>query len=235
MTKRDTFEQYLAYLEFHPEEMDYLMDTMTINVTEFFRDPSIFEVIEKKITPDLFEKKKKSNSHIVRIWSCGCSSGEEPYSILICFAEYLGSKLADYKLTIYGTDIDGRALAKAKEGVYEASQFKNLPNEKKLLIDKYFYEIGNGRYWIREEWPAYMNFQYHDIMADIPLDHMDIILCRNVFIYFGRELQGLVLRRFCESLNRGGFLVLGNVESIFGEIKEKFIEYDRRARIYVKK
>jgi len=235
ITKRDNFEQYLAYLKFHPEEMDNLMDAMTINVTEFFRDAHVFETIEKNVIPELFEKKKKTNSNTVRIWSCASSSGEEAYSMLMLIVEYLGIKLSRYDLKIYGTDIDATALAKAKEGVYEDSQFKNLSEDKKALIDRYFYDVGNKRYWVREEWPTYMDFRYHDIIADIPLEHMDMILCRNLFIYFDRELQERVLRSFLLSLNKGGFLVMGNVESMYGEIKDHFIEYNRLARIYLKK
>ncbi len=235
ITKRDNFEQYYAYLRIHSRELDYLMDALTINVTEFFRDSYVFDVIEEKVIPDLFAKKRRLNSNIVRIWSCACSSGEEPYSILMLITEYLKSKLADYKLSIYATDIDGQALAKAREGVYEETQFKRLSVARRALIEKYFYDVGNKRYWIREEWPAYMNFQYHDVIADIPLDHMDIILCRNLFIYLGRSLQEQIIKRFWGSLNSGGFYVMGGVESLWGEWKEKFIEYDRKARIYVKR
>ncbi len=235
MTKRDNFEQYLAYLRLHPEEIDYLMDAMTINVTEFFRDAFVFDAIEKNVIPAIFEKKRALDSKTVRIWSCACSSGEEPYSVLMLIAEYLGSKLADYKLTICGTDIDGQSLAKASEGVYEESQFKNLSPERKALVGRYFYDVGNKRYCIREEWPTYMDFRSHDIIAGIPLEHMDMIFCRNLFIYFSRELQEQILERFWLSLNKGGFLVLGNVESMLGPARDKFEEFDRKAKIFVKK
>lgn len=250
MTRRDNFEQYLAYLKFRPEELDNLMEAMTINVTEFFRDTKVFDVIEKKVIPEIINNKRTAHGAPARslssreaggqrttlnIWSCACSSGEEPYSILMLIAEHLGPKLADYSLAIHGTDIDGESLAKAHEGVYEARQFRNLPHDKRMLIDKYFYDMGNKRYWIREEWPGYMNFQYHDVVADPPLEHMDMILCRNLFIYFDRELQNQVLERFWHSLHKGGFLVLGIVESPMGSIREKFIEYNRDARIYIKR
>ncbi|NQT89981.1 MAG: protein-glutamate O-methyltransferase CheR [Candidatus Omnitrophica bacterium] len=234
LTKRDDFEQYYAYLRFHPEEMDYLMDSLTINVTEFFRDSYVFDTIEKKVIPELFERKKALASNLVHIWSCGSSSGEEAYSVLMLIAEHLGSKLANYNLKIYGTDIDSTALAKANEGAYEAAQFKRLSESRRQLVDRYFHDIGNKRYWIREEWPAYMDFRYHDIIADVALEHMDIILCRNLFIYFNRDLQNQVLERFWHSLNNGGFLILGNVETLYGSIKEKFVEYDTKAKIYVK-
>lgn len=234
-SERDNFEQYLAYLKLHPEEIDYLLDAMTINVTRFFRDAFVFDAIENKIIPEIFEKKKRLNSSTIRFWSCGCSSGEEPYTLLMLIAEYLGSKLAHYNLTIDGTDIDKQSLAKAREGVYEESQFKNLSPKRKTLIDEYFYDMGNKRYRIRGEWAAYLDFRYHDVIADRPLEHMDLILCRNVFIYFNRELQDQMVEKFWGALNTGGFLIQGNVESIFGPIRKKFIECDRKCRVYLKK
>jgi len=234
-TRHENFKEYLTYLKAHPREIDFLMDVMTINVTEFFRDENVFGIIEKKVIPDLFSGKEQTNSKRVHIWSCGCASGEEAYSVLMLIAEYVKSGLADYKLKIYGTDIDARALAKAKEGVYEAVQFGKLSEARIETVNKYFYDTGNSRYWVREEWPAYMNFHYHDIVADVPLEPMDIILCRNMLIYFDRELQNQVMSGFYKSLNKGGFLILGNVESLSGDLRDEFIEYDRSARIYLKK
>lgn len=231
MAKCDNFQQYFTYLKLHGEELDLLMNSLTINVTEFFRDARAFEVIEKRVIPDFINKKRTT----INIWSCGSSSGEEAYSMLMLIAEYLGPRLADYKLKICGTDIDNQSLAKAREGVYEAYQFRNLDSNRKKLVDKYFYDMGNSRYRIKQEWPKFMDFQYHDVIADPPLEHMDIILCRNLFIYFDRDLQSQVLERLCQSLNKGGFLVLGIVESLMGPIRGKFIEYDRDARIYVKR
>ncbi|MFH1791752.1 MAG: protein-glutamate O-methyltransferase CheR [Candidatus Omnitrophota bacterium] len=226
--------EYIRYLDAHPAEMDYLVDTMTINVTEFFRDSKVFDVIEKKIIPEMLLRKRGSGSTSIRVWSCGSSSGEEAYSVLMLLAEALGPALARYKLTIFGTDIDGQALAKAREGVYEASQFARLSDERKTLINRYFYDLSNERYWVREEWPGYMDFRYHDVIADVPLNSMDMILCRNLFIYFGHDLQVRITGRFYDSLDRGGFLVLGNVESLWGEVRDMFVEYDRGARIYLK-
>lgn len=236
LAKRDNFEQYFAYLKMHPAEMDYLMDVLTVNVTEFFRDSFVFDAIGQKIIPSLFARKEELDSKIVRIWSCGSSSGEEAYSVLMAVAEFLGTRLKDYKLTIFGTDIDSVSISKAVEGVFEKSQFAKLSPARKSLIDKYFYDMSpSSHYWIREEWPPYMDFRYSDVIADIPLERMDMILCRNMLIYFNRELQVQVQRRLAGALNRAGFLILGNVESLWGELKDQFIEYDRKARIYVKK
>lgn len=234
-TKTERFSGYLSYLKSHPEEIDNLIDVMTINVTEFFRDAPVFDTIEKNVIPALIAKKKEAESNLIRVWSCACSSGEEAYSVLMLFAEILGMKLADYRLSIYGTDIDNSALARAREGIYEDCQFKHLSAQKKKLIGRYFYDIGNKRYWIREEWHEHIIFYYNDIISDIPLEHMDVILCRNAFIYFSRELQEYILEKFWRSLNKGGFLILGKVESIFGNMKDNFIEYDMLNRIYVKK
>jgi chemotaxis methyl-accepting protein methylase len=95
--------------------------------------------------------------------------------------------------------------------------------------------MGNDRYWIREEWTGYTEFKYHDVTADPPLERMDMVLCRNLFIYFDRALQNQVLESFLRSLPRGGFLVLGIVESMLGPARDKFIEYDRDCRIYAKR
>lgn len=235
LTRRDNFEQYLAFLKFHPDEMDLLMDTLTINVTEFFRDTKVFDVIEKKVIPEIFRKKEEAGLKSVNIWSCGCSSGEEPYSILMLISEYLGKKFSEYKITINATDIDSQSLAKAKEGVFEEAQFKNIAPAKKLLIGKYFQDMGNKRYWVRKDWSDKINFQYHDIIDDKPFEYVDLILCRNLFIYFDRGLQEKILERFWMSLNKGGFLVMGIVESMMGGVREKFIEYDRDTRIFIKK
>ena len=233
--KETTFEKYFTYLTAHPSEMDQLVDVLTINVTEFFRDPDVFDVIETRLIPELFERKRALDSRVVRIWSCGCSSGQEAYSILMLIAEYLGAQLPRYQLSIYGTDIDTQSLARAKEGIYEASGFKNLAPRKRALLAKYFYDMGHDRYWIREEWPKYITFQYHDMIAEPVLRHMDMILCRNVMIYFDRPLQDQVIQRFWTSLQSEGFLVLGKVEGILGWGSDHFTEYDRKARIYIKK
>ena len=95
--------------------------------------------------------------------------------------------------------------------------------------------MGNKRYWIREQWPPYAEFLYHDVIFDAPFVHTDLILCRNLFIYFDRELQEQVLEKFWDSLCDGGVLVMGIVESMIGPIRDKFIEYDRDARIFTKK
>ncbi len=233
--KRESFEQYLAYLKFHPAEMDNLMDALTINVTEFFRDIKVFNAIEKNVIPKIIEKKEQDGVRTIRVWCCGCATGEEPYSVLMLFAEQLGTKLANYKLNIFATDIDERSLLHAQQGVYEVNSVLKLPPGRQALIEKYFYKVGERSYWIREELAGYVTFQYHDVIADVPLDRVDLILCRNLFIYFSRELQDQVIRRFSTALNKGGFYVMGNVESLLGAGREDFYEFDRDARIYVKK
>lgn len=236
--KRDNFEQYFAFLKFHPAEIDNLMEALTINVTEFFRDPKVFEVIEKRVIPGIINKKRMSHDSqrmTIRVWSCGCATGEEPYSILMLFMEHLGGSLANFELTIFATDIDEKSLIHAQQGVYDVSAISKLSPDRQRLIEKYFYRVGEKNFWIREEMTSYVTFQYHDVIADIPFDRLDLILCRNVFIYFARELQDQVISRFASSLNKGGFYVMGNVESMLGSGRENFYEYDRDARMYVKK
>ena len=216
-TKRDDFEHYHAHLKVHQEEIDSLMDALTINVTEFFRDPHVFDVIEKRVLPDLMQRKKRLNSDYIRVWSCACSSGEEAYSILMLLSEHLGPRFSKYRVKIFGTDIDSGALSTAKTGVYEHSSMIKLSEEKRALIEKYAYDMGNKKYWFREELPSYMNFKFHDVTADVPLEVMDIVFCRNLFIYFDRVLQSQVLQR----LHGAAYEVIRNHledEGVFDEL-----------------
>ncbi len=232
--KKEDLNQYCAYLKSHPEEYDYLLDALTINVTEFFRDGHVFDELERKVLPELIKRKKESGSKRVSIWSCPCSSGEEPYSVLMLLAEFLGSRLADYRVKVIATDIDQQSLISASQGVFEASQFKNVSPERMRVIENYFYKIGH-KYWIREDWPPYIDFKYHDVIADIPFEHVDLILCRNLLMYFDRSLQEQVIMRFWNALNPAGFLVLGLVESLTSGVKDLFIEFSSQKRIYQKR
>lgn len=235
-TRYPDLESYFAYLKDNHEEMDLLMDALTINVTEFFRDPLVFDALEKGLIPELFANKERSKIATVRVWSCGCSSGEEAHSLLISMAEFLGKDIKRYRLKIFGTDIDKASLTKAKKGVFSADKFEKLAEDKKRAVNRYFNVSGNGRnYSIRDEWRGYIDFRHHNIVSDPPIDKVDLILCRNMLIYFDRDLQAKVLEKLGTALVEGGFLVLGNVESLWGKARGQFVEYDRQARIYLKR
>ncbi len=222
-----SFSEYLKYLRTHPQEADKLLDSLSINVSEFFRDPWVWDVLKKVFRKIVDEKKIK----VLRIWSAGCSRGEEPYSISILLHEVLGKKISEYSITIYATDIDRDALRSAERGIYTISSLKNLS---KFMLEKYFIKISPTTYMVKPEIKKLVKFKRHDMIKDPPFMFMDAIFCRNVLIYFSRELQEKVLRKFHMALRTGGILVLGASEYAFGDVLKLFKPLDARARIFIK-
>lgn len=230
-TKRSSYEEYIRFLSGNREEMDALLDALTINVTHFFRDTRVFEAIRTKVIPELFPKGAVENKRIARIWSCGSSGGQEATTMLILIAEYLKMDPDKPLVYVYGTDIDRWSIEKAKDGVYEEYEFKEMPD---TLRDKYFLSMGNKRYWRKKELNKFLFFKERDCIRDEPIRGVDMVLCRNLFIYFKRELQELCLEKFSKVLNKNGFLVLGLTESLWGAMGKSFVEFDRENRIYRK-
>lgn len=230
-TKCSSYEEYMNILAGNREEMEALLDNLTINTTQFFRDPKVFEVIRQKVIPEILSKEVIENRRLVRIWSCGSSGGEEATTLLIQIMEYLKEDRPDPNIYIYGTDIDKWSIEKAKNGVYDEFEFKDMPDQ---LRDKYFLDMGNRKLWRKKELNKYLFFREHDIVRNEPIRNTDMIVCRNLFIYFRRELQELCLEKFHSALNKGGFLVLGLTESLWGAMGKSFKEFDRENKIYRK-
>lgn len=226
-THQSTRAAYLAFLKNNREEMNFLLNALTINVTEFFRDPEVFKCLSKKVIPALLARKKARSQKIVRAWSAGCSNGEEAYSLALL----LQKAAAECLVKIHGTDIDPQCIAKAKRGCYGPESLKEV--EPALLHD--FFVPKNDFFEIKPALKDLTRFQQHDLILDPPLRHTDLILCRNVMIYFTRPLQEKVFSNFLSSLNRGGFLVLGKVETLPFSLKSAFDIVDQRERIYRKK
>ncbi|MHC1635334.1 MAG: CheR family methyltransferase [Candidatus Methanospirareceae archaeon] len=224
------YKKYIELLEKNPLEYTSLLDNITINVTEFFRDPETFDTFKNEILPEILSEKRRRKSKILRIWSAGCASGEEPYTISIILFETLGSAIKDFLISIYATDINKNALKKAKEGIYDASSLKNVP---KPLIHKYF-SFKEGKYKIKEEVKKLVRFQQHDLFSGIKYSHFDVIFCRNVLMFFSTEYQRKLLLDFYHTLNDGGYLILGRAETIIGEIRDKFMCVNAREKIYKK-
>ena len=234
LKKIDGFEAYFSYLETFPSELESLVDALTINVTEFFRDPKVFEDLAARVLPAIVKNKLEEGSKNFRIWSCGSSSGEEAYSLVILLAELLGENFGEFSVEVIGTDIDRSSIKKAGEAVYETAQLKNLSAGDDSLLEKYFRQMPDGRFHFEAKLPCHVEFRFHDIVKEKPLGSVDLIMCRNVLIYFERALQDLVMDKFHSALNKGGFLVLGNVESIGSHLRGRFLEFSREARIYRK-
>lgn len=229
VTGAQSYLEYIAVLKKDPKEYDRLFDTLTINVTNFFRDRNTYSVIENKVIPELVSSKKNQGKKIIRIWSAGCASGEEPYSIAILFHEILKKSIGDFLISIYATDIDEKVLGKAKKAEYETGAVSETDMK---IINRYFNQ--NQNYILKEEIKQMVRFKRHDLISDEPLVHLDIILCRNVLIYFSRDLQVRLFNKFYEGLNRGGYLILGKTESLTGEPVRLFQPVNIEEKIYQK-
>ncbi|HDD44973.1 MAG TPA: protein-glutamate O-methyltransferase CheR [Candidatus Desulfofervidus auxilii] len=232
-------QTYITILERDLNECKRLIQELTIKVSQFFRNPYVFEILNIMILPEILEIKKKQKDCMIRIWSAGCAYGEEAYSIAMLLMEHLKQKkiFNDYKISIFATDIDEKALIKAKQGIYDEEAVLEV---KKKFLDKYF--IYNGLYKVTDEIKQLVNFYEHDVTSQRQIAppggvicNYDMILCRNLLIYLSDPLQKRVISNFSKSLNPGGYLILGESEYIPKEFEEIFILKDRHGKIYQKR
>ena len=180
----------------------YFIDYLTINVTEFFRTPEKFVELEQKVVPDLMKQSPR-----LKIWSAGCSTGAEPYSTSIMMSDLTPKT----KHQILASDIDLKMLAKAKEGVYQVNELKNVSPAR---LAKYFRQVDADRYAVLPEVKEGITFQHHNLLLDKYDSGFDLISCRNVVIYFTEEAKDKLYRRFLEALRPGGVLFVGGTEAI---------------------
>ena len=227
----ESYGEYMKILESRPGEYKELINALAINVTEFFRNPESFRAIERTVITRVIYSKRRHKHRIIRAWSCGSSSGDEPYTIAILLLEKIGKARKDFLLTVIGSDIDDEALSEAKKMVYGKERLKAIDEE---MLEKYFEDAGKGKFRLKSLPRSLVRFRRHDIVKDRPFMRCDIILCRNVLIYFNKELQEEVLLKFYEALNPGGFLILGMVESLVGRAINVFEHVDNRLRIFRK-
>ena len=206
--RAESVSAYSRLLDENAGEHVALINTILINVTGFFRDSEAWKVLAEHVVPRLVEDAADSRS--LRIWSTGCSSGEEAYSIAILLAERLGAHAENYTIKIYGTDVDEEALTAARQAVYRTEQLKDVPDR---LVDRYFTREGQ-LYRFRREFRRWCIFGSHNLTQAPPLSHIDLLVCRNALIYFTGELQDRILTRFHYSIREDGFLFLGRSESL---------------------
>ncbi len=222
----ETYTRYARILDKDPGEYGKLFNDLTINVTSFFRDPLPFKALEEMVIPALTRRRDRN----LRIWSAGCASGEEPYSIGILLMEMLRSEISSRDITILGTDIDTQVLKRAREGVFTPKDVEGiLP----ALLDKYFVS-GNKGFNVKPALGQIVTFEKHNLVSDFPYHDLDLVVCRNVLIYFSASLQTRVLKSFHEGLRKGGFLLLGKAEALVGETKGLFRCVDQKAKLYQK-
>jgi two-component system, chemotaxis family, CheB/CheR fusion protein len=201
------FDAYKRLVISDDHEAAMLLNTVLINVTAFFRDPEAWEALSRDVVPELVRRAAVSGS--VRIWSAGCSTGEEAFSLVMLLAEQ-APELLQKDVKVYATDIDDDALATARQGFYRLEQLKDLPNG---YIDRYFSREGH-LYRFRRELRRLCIFGRHNLVDDPPLARMDLLVCRNVLIYFKTVLQERLLPRFYYAIRDEGFLFLGKSETL---------------------
>jgi two-component system CheB/CheR fusion protein len=217
---------YVRYVSRNPAEYDRLASSFLIKVTDFFRDPDLYEALRREVLPDIVEEASRRD-HEIRIWSAGCATGEEAYSLAILMAEVLGDDLAQYSVRIFATDLDGEAIDFARRGIYTRSAIAGLSPE---LVERYFQPVGDD-YEVSKHIRALTVFGQHDLGQRAPFPRIDLAVTRNVLIYFTAQLQKRALHLFAFSLREGGYLVLGKAESVT-PLPEHFVVEDARLKIY---
>lgn len=203
------YQSFKAYFKAISQDellLNELLDRITINVSEFYRNPKRWEVMKSVILPSLLDNGKK-----LSIWSAACSTGEEPYSIALMMKEHFPNT----KFQILATDIDNMVLAKAKEGTYTDQSLKELPDSMKHKFFKQEY----GLYHIANDVKQHVRFKKHDLLADVYPRNMDLIVCRNVLIYFTDQAKNIIYQNFSDSLKRNSVLFVGSTEQIFSPDK----------------
>ncbi|HEY0443421.1 MAG TPA: CheR family methyltransferase [Candidatus Limnocylindrales bacterium] len=217
---------YVRYLRDHPEEYNRLASSFLIKVTEFFRDPELFERLRDSIIPQLIENARR-NGRELRIWSAGTATGEEAYSLALIVAEALGEELPAWTVRIFATDLDAEAVEFARRGVYPAAALADIPP---ALIDRHFHPR-DGAFEVAKHIRALVVFGQHDLAMRAPFPRIDLVMCRNVLIYFTPELQKRALQLFAFSLRDGGWLVLGKAETT-RPLPDYFAPEETRLKIY---
>lgn len=227
-----SFGQYSEFLRNHPAEFVKLIDVLSINVTEFFRDVSMYRQFSEKILPELIESRIRTNARIIRFLSAGGASGEEAYSIAILCREALAEKKENIGISIMLVDIDPDALRKAKAGVYTMDRLKNVPPD---LLAKYFIREDEMKYRVVPEIRNMVTISRLDLLTGRIPKFFDVIFCRNVLIYFSKEAHAELFAKLYRSLVMDGYLILGRTETMLGASKNLFETVDARERIYRKR
>ncbi len=229
--KVSSLEEYVGVLEHDRGEWDAFLEALSINVSEFFRDPEVFERFRDLCLGELIRRKREKSQTFIRLWSAGCSQGEETYSLAIIVKEILGDK-HEFTVSIIGTDMDRKALEVASEGEYGRRSLRNVSDE---IRKKYFLPVGDERWRVKEEIKKIVRFKEHNILKEPPIKYVDAIFFRNVRIYFSVSEADEILRKISESLYEDGYLVMGKVESLSMALRDYFVAVDNYCKIYQKR
>jgi two-component system CheB/CheR fusion protein len=204
----ESFASYHALLEVDPREFNELLNTVLINVTSFFRDAEAWVTLREKVVPAILERSRHERQPI-RVWSVGCASGEEPFSVAMAFAEAMGMEAFCDRVKVYATDLDEEALRTARHATYAARDVEGVPPE---LLERYF-ERTNNQYVFQRDLRKCVIFGRHSVVHDAPISRIDLLICRNLLIYLETETQNMVLPRLHYALSDGGYMFLGKAET----------------------
>ena len=209
-----SFRDYFQAIQSRQEILMEFLDRMTINVSEFYRNYKRWEVLEKKIIPSLLSTTKR-----LKVWSAACSTGEEPYTIAMILSKFIPLS----QISILATDIDENVIARAKLGLYPERSLAEVPNDMKK---KYFTPEQNGFYKVSDEVKRAVTFKKHNLLADSFDTGYDLIVCRNVLIYFTEEAKFILYKKFSDALKTNGVFFVGSTEQIFNPIKYRLETID---------
>lgn len=222
------YSNYLDYLEVHPDEFIHLFNTLLINVTSFFRDRPAWDYLKSEIIPHIVESKDPQAP--IRVWSAGCASGEEAYTVAIVLAEVIGIEQFRERVKIYATDIDEEALNQARQATYLKRDLSELSPEQ---LEFFFEPLENERYTFRKDLRRSVIFGRHDLIQDAPISKIDLLICRNTLMYFNAETQARILARLHFALNNGGYLFLGKAEMLLTHANT-FTPVQLKCRVFTK-
>ncbi|MBW4663867.1 MAG: PAS domain S-box protein [Chroococcus sp. CMT-3BRIN-NPC107] len=228
VAEMETYGDYTDYLEVHPEEFLHLFDTILINVTSFFRDRTVWEYIQTEIISQIVARKDLKRDRI-RVWSAGCASGQEAYTLAMVLAEVLGIEEFHQKVKIYATNVDEAALNQARQATYSLKEVEGIPEP---LLERYFKQT-NGNYTFCQDLRRAVIFGRHDLLQDPPISRIDLLSCRNTLMYFNAETQAKIISRFHFALNFSSFLVLGKAELLLNH-SNFFAPINLKQRIFTK-
>ncbi len=218
--KMSSLGEYYALIVREREELKTLLDSVTTNLTRFFRNQAHFDAVEKHVLPELVKMRGPAGERTLRFWSAGCSTGEEPYTIAMLLKECLP---AGWSFEVIASDISLKCLMVGKEGFYADARVQGIPDR---YLAKYF-DRKPGGYAIKEDLKKRVRFDYHNLKNDSGLRGLDVVFCRNVLIYFDELAQKATIGRFWEAMAAKSFLFIGHSESLFGmNTRFEFVKTD---------
>ncbi len=227
-----TYRRYAALLDASPGEYEKVVDAFTINVSEFFRDRDTFLFIREQVLPAILAEKRRTGRRSLRVWSAACACGEEIYSISMILNDLLGGEYGSFKVKLYATDIDDACMARAKEGTYDPASLKNVD---RAYLERFTRPGPDGRVTLTEDVRRDVVFRHFDLIGGSAFGgYFDLILCRNVMIYFSEPQKRKLVATFLTALNPGGYLVIGKTETLPGDNRSDFLAFNGPERVYRK-